>query len=82
MPATPHIQTLAEGLFPRTVWVADAGGSYTRHDDWPYMVAAGNRCRHGDLIGHEIALCELLDGAHAGVRFPLALAVFLSGNVG
>ncbi len=77
---TLNVQTLSCGLFPKEVWIADANGTYRHAPGWRYMVAAGNRCEIGEHLavpGSPTVMCQLLDGAHAGVRFDPREASFL-----
>ena len=67
-------QILAEGLFPRIVSVPSTDGVYREQTGWPYMIAAGNRCRN--LGPPDELMCEILTGSHKGIRFERRLAHF------
>lgn len=77
---TSNVRTLAFGLFPKVVWIAEDGGDYRQASGWRYMVAAGNRCEIGEHLfvpGSPPIMCQLLEGAHAGIRFDPSEANFL-----
>ena len=77
------IRILLTGIFPKPVWRPSENGDHFLDHTWHFMIAAGTRCligpaefRDAKLENLPGQLCEVLDGAHKGIRFSISLAQF------